>query len=95
VKKKQIYRDFNHWFSTSEAHGMSSASRDWMEEIWNDIYPTIEASQDDYKKAYIELMKEIMVRESEILSATLEYIEEFKQENQPKFYRWWLDKKNA
>jgi len=88
---KVIYRDFNHWFSRSHAHGMSSASRDWMEDIWNDIYPTIEASQDDYKRMYIHMMGEAAKRHSEVADAMLKYIKEFRQEDQPSFWRWWSD----
>lgn len=92
--KKIIYRDFNHWWSTSEAHGMTSASRDWMKQIWDDIEPTIKASQDEYKQAYLKLMKDEVYQRCELTDAMLEYIKEFRKEGEPKFWRWWLDKNN-
>jgi len=89
---KKIYRDFDHWWSESEAHGMSSGSRDWMKDIWDDIYPTIEASRDDYKQAYVELMREKAKRRCEVTDALLDYIEEHKTGGQKGFWRWWLDR---
>lgn len=86
-----IYRDFNHWYSQSHTHGCSSASRDWLEEIWNDIYPTIEANLDDHKKAYIELSREKAKSTSELTDALLDYIETFKTNEMPQFWRWWFD----
>jgi len=91
---KIIFRDFNHWFSTSKEHGMTSFSRDWMERIWNEIYPTIKASQGDYKKAYLELMKETAENNCELTSLMLEYISEFRQQGQPGFWRWWSKKQD-
>jgi hypothetical protein len=90
---KTIYRDFNHWFSTSKAHGFSSASRECAEEIWDDFQPTIEASQDDYKKAYIELMQEKTQWNSKLVDALFEYMEKYKKEDSPKFWRWYIDNK--
>ena len=72
---------------------MSSISRDWMRRIWDDIYPTVEASQDDYKKAYLELGKEQADQRSELVTAMLEYIEEHQQEGQKNFWRWWIDQR--
>jgi hypothetical protein len=89
--KKTIYRNFKHWWSTSKAHGMSSFSRDWMKQIWDDIFPTIEASQDDYKKAYIILMEEEKQRKSEIMDSLFKYIDINKKEDAPTFWRWYLD----
>jgi len=88
---KKIYRDFNHWFSESHAHGMSSASRDWLEEIWNEILPTIEASRDDYKNSYIQLMKDEVENRSEVVDALHAYIDAHKRPGDPRFARWWLD----
>lgn len=88
---KKIYRDFNHWWSNSEAHGMSSASKDWMKEIWDDILPTIEATRDDYKNSYIELMKNQIERKTDIQDALLKYIELYKKEDSPLFWRWFVD----
>jgi len=87
-----IYRDFNHWFGRSEAHGMSSASRDWMREIWDDLLPTIEASRDDYKHAYLLLTHERAHYHSRVMDALFEYIKLYSKKGAPKFYRWWLDK---
>ena len=92
MKDKPIYRDFNHWFSTSKAHGMSSCSRDWMESIWNDILPTIQASQDDYKNSYLAMMREQARGNCELVDAMLEYIKEHKQKGQKTFWCWWSDK---
>lgn len=89
--KPIIFRDFDHWFNTSQAHGMSSASRDWMKEIWDEIEPTIKASQDDYKLAYVELMKEVTERHSEMMTALMDYVVKFRQPGQPTFFRWWAE----
>ena len=86
---KIIFRDFNHWFGTSKEHNTSSFSREWMRRIWHEILPTIEASQDDYKRAYIKLMREASKDRSEMVDLMLEYIEEHKQPGQMGFFRWW------
>jgi len=94
-KKTKIYRNFNHWWTTSEAHGMTSVSRDWIKDIWDDIEPTIRASRDDYKQAYINMMNQRAKRNLDIIDAMLEYIEEHKQVGQKGFWRWWIDKENV
>lgn len=92
MSKPTIYRDFNHWFSQSHAHGMSSCSRDYVKGIWDELEPTIKASQDDYKQYYLELAKEVADNRSEMVDAMLEYIKEHKQEGQPSFFRWWYNR---
>lgn len=87
---KKIYRDFNHWWCEGD-HGYSSASRDHVKTIWDDLEPTILASRDEYKETYVEMMKEVAKGRSEHLDALLEYIELFKKDDAPKFYRWWID----
>lgn len=91
-KKPKIYRDFNDYFSHGN-HGMSSCSRDWIKEIWDDLEPTIKASQDDYKKAYVLLMQEQTERKSDVLDAALIYISKFTKKSSPSFWRWYLDYK--
>lgn len=86
-----IYRDFNHWFSTSEVHGFSSASREFAKELWDDLEPTMQAKLDDHMRAHVELAKEQAVRNSKLVTAMLEYIEAHKQEGQRGFWRWWFD----
>lgn len=86
-----IFRDFNHWWSKNKTTGFTSASRDWAKEIWNELEPTILASRDDYKNAYVELMNEVANTQSELVSAMLAYIKENKKEDAPTFWRWWLD----
>ena len=92
MKKPTIYRDFNHWFSQSHAHGMSSFSRDYVKAIWDELEPTIKASQDDYKQYYLELAKEVADDRSEMVDAMLEYIKEHKHAGQPSFFRWWCNR---
>lgn len=87
-----IYRDFNHWFSTSEAHGFSSASREYAQAIWDDLRPTMEASLDDYKRAYLELSNERARGRSELVDKLFKYIEEYRQSEQPTFWKWLVDR---
>jgi hypothetical protein len=87
-----IYRNFNHWYSTSKVHGCSSASRDWLKKIWDDLEPTMKANLDDYKKAYKELLKEEARKNIELLDLLLEYINTFKRKNDPTFWKWWANK---
>lgn len=88
-----IYRDFNHWFSASEVHGFSSASREFARELWEDLRPTMEASLNDHKKAFLELSKEKAAQRSELTTALLDYVDVHKTDNQPTFWKWWLDQK--
>ena len=90
-----IFRDFEHWCSEIQAHGWSSAGREYAQAIWDELEPTIKASRDDYKKAYIKLMNEQAFNNVELVNALLEYIEEYKRPNQPKFWRWWFNKTNV
>ena len=85
-----IYRDFNHWWREGN-HGYSSASREDAEEIWKDLEPTILASRDDYKNAFVELMNEHNKRRADLTDALLEYIEKFMPPTAPGFWRWYLD----
>jgi len=50
---KRIYRDWDHWWANGR-HGFTSASRELVRRIWQDLEPTIQASRDDYKKAYVD-----------------------------------------
>ena len=90
MSDKVIYRDFNHWWSRGK-HGFSSASRDLVQDIWNDLEPTILASRDDYKNAYVQLMKEHTERKKDVIDAALKYIELHSKEDAPKFWRWYMD----
>lgn len=90
-----IFRNFNHWWGNSKALGLTSASLDWGKEIWEELEPTIEATLDDYKKAYIELMEERTAKNSELVNEMLTYIKEFKQPDAPKFWKWYLDRKTG
>lgn len=87
-----IFRDFNHWFSSSNAHGRTSYARDWLEKIWNELVPTMEASLDDHKRTYLELCKEKAEDRCEFTDAMLEYIDEHKRDGDVGFFRWWLDR---
>ena len=89
----KIYRDFNDYFSNGK-HGYSSASRDIVKEIWDDIYPTIEASQNDYKKAYLALMTEESRRRVKLTDALLRYIDEAQKKHTDLegFWKWWSNK---
>ena len=89
----KIYKDFNDWFSTSKAHGFSSASREDAKAIWDDIEPTINASQDDYRRAFLQLAKEQAEQRSEMVDAMLKYTKTHKQPGQPTFWSWWMDQK--
>lgn len=94
MSEKVIYRDFKHWWSQGK-HGFSSASFDLVQEIWNDLEPTIMASRDDYKHAFVRLLNENAKFESEVFDAALKYIEQHSKEGSPKFWRWFLDQEMA
>lgn len=86
-----IYRDKHHYFSEGK-HGFTSASREDAYAIWEDLQETIEASRDDYKKAYLEMMKDTASWRVDFQDSMLEYIKEFMPDHAPKFWRWWFDK---
>lgn len=88
-----IFRNFNHWWGNSKTLGLTSASLDWAKEIWEELNPTLESTLDDYKRAYITLMDETAERNSELVNEMLSYIKEFKQPDQPRFWKWYLDRK--
>lgn len=92
LMKKTIYRDFNHWWQEGN-HGWTSASIDFAREIWDDLEPTILASRDEYKDVMVETLKTEMGWRIEMLSIALEYIEKYKQEDAPKFFKFYLDYK--
>jgi hypothetical protein len=86
----KIYKDFNDYYSNGK-HGCSSASKDWLKEIWDDLYPTITASQNDYKKAYLVLMQEESRRRCKLTDALLRYVDEAikKHPDLEGFWKWW------
>lgn len=88
--EKRIYRDFNDWWANGK-HGWSSVSIDIARETWDDFAPTIEASRDEYKNAFIELMKQQANNKSVMLHHMLEYIQKFKKDDAPNFMKWWSD----
>jgi hypothetical protein len=88
---KKIFINFEDWWGNNKTTGFTSASYDWAKEIWEELEPTINASKDDYKKAYIKLMEEEIIHRSELVDMLFNYIDEFKQPNQPKFFKWWSD----
>ena len=85
-----IFRDWEHFWREGN-HGYSSASREDAKELWDLFEPTINATKDDYKKAYLQLCKEKMEVKSEMQDAMLSYIEKFAKPGSPTFWRWWLD----
>jgi hypothetical protein len=90
MQDKKVYRNWDHYWSNGN-HGFSSASKDYAKEIWDDFQPTIEASLDDYKRAYIKLTEEQLKFRSELTDALLDYIELYKKEDAPKFWKWFLE----
>jgi DnaJ-domain-containing protein 1 len=90
--KKQIYRDFDHYWAEGN-HGFSSMSKDLARETWEDFETTINATKDDYKKAYVELMNEKAQWQSDLVNAMLTYIKLYAKEDAPKFWKWYLDQK--
>lgn len=85
-----IYRDWEHYWREGK-HGYSSAGREDAKQIWDDLAPTIEASRDDYKNAFVKMANEMNERRSEVLDHALKYIEQFAKPDAPKFWRWYLD----
>lgn len=88
--KKQIYRNFDHYWSEGN-HGFSSFSKDLARETWEDFETTINATRDDYKKAYIELMNEKANTQSDLVNAMLTYVKLHCVEGAPKFWKWYLE----
>lgn len=88
---KRIYRSWEDYWQNGN-HGFSSASRECAKEIWDDFEPTIKATLDDHKKAYIVLTNEQLAFRGECFSAALDYIELYKKPDAPKFWRWLLDR---
>lgn len=87
-----IYRNFEHWWSEGK-HGYSSASKEDAEAIWEDLAPTLIASLDDRKRAYLVLAQEQAEKRSELVTAMLDYIEAHQKRGQPTFWSWWMDQK--
>lgn len=90
--EKRVYLDFNDWWRHGK-HGYSSASYEDAKEIWDDLEPTIQASRDDYKNAFVQMTNEYMARRKDVLDVIFEYIDQFVDKNvAPKFWRWYLDR---
>ncbi len=92
--KKQIYRDFDHWWREGN-HGWTSASYEIAQATWEDFEPTITASRDEYKEMYVQLAIQVAKDRAEYSDAMREYMDLFTKEGSPKFARWWLDQMNA
>lgn len=85
---KTIFRDFDHFWQEGH-HGWTSASRNIAKAQWDLFEPTILASRDEYKNAYVALMNEKAEDNSDYITALLDYIDLFKKEDAPKFFKWW------
>lgn len=88
-----IYRDFDHYWKKGN-HGWSSVSYDLAKEEWDRFEHTINASRDEYKEMYITLCKEIQNNKSELTENLFQYLEIYKKDDAPKFFKWWSDKIN-
>lgn len=86
----KIYRDFDHYWTEGD-HPWSSASRDIAEEEWKRFEPTILATRDDYKQMYIELCNDETEKTLDIVTKLFQYMELYKKDDAPKFFRWWSD----
>ena len=85
-----IYNNFNEWYSKGN-HGCSSASRDWLEDIWNDLQPTIHANENSLKEELRNRIKEFEQRKVEHFKACKAFMDKYSKEDAPKFHRWWMD----
>ena len=83
-----IYRNWEHYWAEGN-HGFTSSSRDLAKETWDDFEETLLASQDDYKKAYIQLCEDQAKTSSEMQDAMIEYIKIHIKDGSPGFWRWW------
>lgn len=90
MTNKKIYRDFQDYWRSGK-HGYSSASKDEAIAIWEDLESTINASRDDYKNSFLQLMQENASLKSEITDALLKYVELYSSQDAPKFWRWYMD----
>jgi len=88
MTEKKIYRDWDHWWSEGR-HGFTSYSRDLVKKIWEDLEPTVMASRDDYKHAFVKLMNQEIEFKKDLTDGLLRYIELYAKEDAPGFWRWY------
>lgn len=91
--KKILYKDFEDYWRNGK-HGFSSAGREYVIEIWNDLEPTIMANREDWEQLLIHETKKSREDFIRYLRLMSEYLKEFDLEKVAgiKFHRWILDK---
>jgi len=85
----RLYKDFQEWWRTGN-HGFSSAGRDIVERIWEDLEPTILAGRTEWEEFLIQEMEDSARRGCKYFRMFKEYLEEMEIEQHAaeRFSEW-------
>ena len=92
-KEPRIYKNYNDYWRNGK-HGFSSAGRDIVQRIWEDLEPTILANRTDYEKMLVNDCIEQAEFTIKLRSHMFAYLKEFNLEKVAGIgiWRWMLDR---
>jgi len=74
--KPKVYKDFDDYWRHGN-HGCSSGFRDIAKDIWDEFWPTINASRSDWEKVLIEECLDQRMHHLELLQNVYAYLKKF------------------